>query len=479
MSITSALMTATTGLGAVARGAETVASNIANAATDGYARREVLTSSQIPSGGVRIDGIARMINTGILAEYRIALAGSGHAARINDFHTVIEGAVGIPGNPTSISDRLAAFEAALVSASSRPDDDIRLADVLTSMTDLTKAINRMGNAAQDARLDAQDAITRDVGRLTSGLAAVARLNKAITVETANGRDVSALEDARQREIDGIAEIIPLREAKRENGQISLFTTGGAALLDGSKPVEIEFLAIPPPQPGMGVGGLSFLVIDGRPLTESQMELYGGGTLAASFEIRDRLAPVFQQQADQFAADLSLIFGDTGPDSSIPMGGPGLFTDQGAAIITAPTPGLAQRLAINPAVDPEQGGETWRLRDGIHAVTPGNIGDSTLVEKMIAALRAPLSNPQTANAAGRSLGDLTASLAGSTSTARVRSDAIRAGRSAHDQALQHSLAAGGVDTDHELERLLAFEQAYAANARVIKAADNMLGTILGI
>jgi flagellar hook-associated protein 1 FlgK len=40
-------------------------------------------------------------------------------------------------------------------------------------------------------------------------------------------------------------------------------------------------------------------------------------------------------------------------------------------------------------------------------------------------------------------------------------------------------AGGVDTDAELQRLMIVEQAYAANARVIKTVDEMLDSILRI
>lgn len=40
-------------------------------------------------------------------------------------------------------------------------------------------------------------------------------------------------------------------------------------------------------------------------------------------------------------------------------------------------------------------------------------------------------------------------------------------------------ADGVDTDTEMQRLLQYEQAYAANARVIQAIDEMMNTILRV
>ena len=41
------------------------------------------------------------------------------------------------------------------------------------------------------------------------------------------------------------------------------------------------------------------------------------------------------------------------------------------------------------------------------------------------------------------------------------------------------AEGGVDTDQEMQSLLQIEQAYAANAKVIKSADDMIQILLGI
>ena len=51
--------------------------------------------------------------------------------------------------------------------------------------------------------------------------------------------------------------------------------------------------------------------------------------------------------------------------------------------------------------------------------------------------------------------------------------------ARAEALHGELLHDGVDTDHEMERLLALENAFAANAKVIAAADAMLALVLEI
>ena len=47
------------------------------------------------------------------------------------------------------------------------------------------------------------------------------------------------------------------------------------------------------------------------------------------------------------------------------------------------------------------------------------------------------------------------------------------------ALQAAEREAGVDSDDQLQRLLLIEQAYAANARVIQAVDDMLDSLLRI
>jgi Flagellar hook-associated protein len=74
MSISNAVATALSGLNVTARKAEIVSSNVSNALTEGYGRRSVSVSSA-DLGGVRIDGVSRHVNEGVIRERRLAEAG--------------------------------------------------------------------------------------------------------------------------------------------------------------------------------------------------------------------------------------------------------------------------------------------------------------------------------------------------------------------------------------------------------------------
>ena len=66
-----------------------------------------------------------------------------------------------------------------------------------------------------------------------------------------------------------------------------------------------------------------------------------------------------------------------------------------------------------------------------------------------------------------------------STARVNAQSDAAIRNGQADTIWSRLAADGVDSDAEMQRLLQYEQAYAANARVIQAIQTMMDQILGI
>ena len=84
MSISGSLSSALSGLTAAAKAAEVVSSNIANATTEGYGRREVITTARSVghSGqGVKIVGVYRHVDPVLLSDRRQAEAVQGEAQK--------------------------------------------------------------------------------------------------------------------------------------------------------------------------------------------------------------------------------------------------------------------------------------------------------------------------------------------------------------------------------------------------------------
>lgn len=482
MSISGSLINALSGLTATSRLADIVASNTANSMTDGYARREVQLASRALAGegaGVRVVGVTRDVNEIVQRDLRLANSAAAGADQRADFYARIETALGLPDDDYSLSAKLADFESALIEAASRPDSETRLNAVLLSAKAITDHLNAASKTLETIRTEADQKIADQVSTLNESLIRVDELNAQILAHRAAGRDATALMDQRDLLINQISEIVPVRTVMRENDQVALYTAGGAILLEGT-PAEIGFdpTGFISADMSLGSGSLSGLTLNGRPISTSDRGILGGGSLGALFEIRDDLAPQAQTQIDAFARDLIERFSDPSVDPSISLGGVGLFADNGGTFLPANELGLAQRISISSSVDPSQGGELWRLRDGVGTTSAGDPGNATLLQSLVSTLNAPR-DPASGNFSDGPNGsaDLLADVLSQISGNRISAEEQQSYRTTQLVALKELSLADGVDTDQEMQMLLQIEQAYAANARVIQTIDTLINQIL--
>jgi flagellar hook-associated protein 1 FlgK len=486
MTITGSLANALSGLTASARAAELVSSNVANSMTPGYGRREItLAARSIGDGtpaGVNVTGVRREVDMGIVQDRRLADAAVGHDTALAGFHADLEAILGTPDQTGSLSGRLARLEAALIEATARPDNQARLASVLRAAQDVTGKLNTASDAVQTIRMEADAAIGTQVRQLNDGLVRVQGLNYEIKEAVARGQDASALLDLRQQEVDAISGIVPMKQVDRGHGMIALFTTGGAILLDG-RAAEIGFspAGVIVPEMTQAGGALSGLTVNGLAVrTGGGRSPLGGGSLGAAFDLRDSLAPEAQTRLDAVARDLVERFQAPGLDTTRAPGAAGLFTDGGAAFASADEVALSSRISVNALADPDRGGALWRLRDGLGATTPGEVGNSTLLRDLTATLgaeRVPVSGGFLGVA--RSSGGLVADFLSLVGAARLHAEGAQSFSVAQQDSLTEAELSSGVDTDHEMQKLMLIEQAYAANARVITTIDAMLDVLMGI
>ena len=481
MSVTSALAGALSGLSATSRQAEILSSNVANATTPGYARRQVGLGSAVLAGhgqGVQVLGVTRDVDRHLLGERRIAQAGGGDRDVRAEFLKRVEQSLGTADTPSSLAARLAAFDQALVEASGRPESQTRLNGVAATAKSLMAGLAAATTDIQNARASADRRIGEEVGKLNATLQQLHELNVNLRSFTGAGRDISALLDQRQRLVDQISSIVPIREIPRDLNQIALFTVGGAPLLEGSASV-IGFTPVHTITPEMtqALGGLSGITINGRPYdTAGSASPILGGTLGALFAVRDELAVSAQGKLDAAARDLIERF--EGLDPTVVPGAPGLFTDAGSAFDPLDEVGLAGRLRLNAAADPDQGGALFRLRDGLGAATEGPPGNGSLLGALHSALGATRPLSSTGFAGGsRSFAVLTSDILSSASAIRLSAQSEQSFSAARLTALTDLEAQNGIDTDQEMQELLVIEKNYAANAKVIQAVADMIDTLI--
>ena len=270
-----------------------------------------------------------------------------------------------------------------------------------------------------------------------------------------------------------------------NREIALFARNGGQLLDG-KVFELEFTPSPNAAADATVanGGLVSISLSGISIAVGQgggNGLLDGGSLAATFEIRNRIAPEAADMIEGLAASLITRVEDLPADGTLTPGDPSLFTDSGGAFDPNNLAGIGLRISLNSQIDQSTDGDALRLRDGINAMTIGVAGDASVLRGLRDALTANESPmPLSGLTGSRSAAGFAAEL-----SVNVLTDADRAeGAAVFEQGAasalrQTELAQTGVDTDQELSRLLQIEQAYSANARVVQVVDDLFQRLLQI
>lgn len=483
MTISGSLASAISGLNAASRNVEVISNNIANAATKGYGRRELVTEARSIGSvgqGVRVVGVRRESDMVLIGDRRMAQAATGGDAVRAAYYRSLESAIGTTDNAVSTGSRIDAFDSALLAAAANPGSSARLDAAVQAADALTQQISDAADAVQELRQRADGTIADQVTQLNAALRRVSDLNGQIRGHAGGNTDASALMDQRQQVIDSIAAILPLREVQREFGQVALYALNGAALVEGpAAQFGFSRTAAIGPDTSLAEGELSGLTLNGRPVALSGANSpIAGGAMAAQFQLRDTLAVESQTQLDALARDLVERFSDSGLDPSLSPGAAGLFTDNGGAFDPLAETGLAQRLGVNAAVDPARGGALWRLRDGIGAGSAGAGGNAQLLVDLQAALterRATASGGFMA--ADRSFSALQGEVVSSVAASRLGAEAEASFSSARSEALVQEEEAGGVDTDFELQSLLMVEQAYAANAKVIQIIGQMIDKLM--
>ena len=483
MSITQALYNANTGLSAASQRTNVVANNIANALTPGYVRRTTSVSEQVLEGagaGVKFDGVSRVTDAALTNDRRRAESVQANEQTTASTHANFNAALGEPEDPFSLFAQYQQFETSLRSLSQTPESQPLQAQVIDAAKALATSFNQLSDQAQSTRRDADTKISQQVDLVNDRLYQIERLNDEISTTGAGGRDATGLEDQRQRLIDEVNEIIPVREVSRGNGKTDLITDEGIFLIAGSaRTIEFSQATAITPTDTLTNGALSRLTVAGADITPGT----GGshaltqGSLSGLFQVRDEIAPDFQTKIDGLARDVIERF--EAIDPTIAAGAPGLFTDDGLALDPANESGLAERIKINAAVDVDEGGAIWRLRDGLGATTEGPSGDSSFINTMLDALT-ELRPPPAGTGLSGAL-DAIGAAAAVTSVVganRISAETTLAATSARTQSLVDAeTAITGVDTDFELQQLILIEQSYAANARVIQTVDRLVQQLL--
>jgi flagellar hook-associated protein 1 FlgK len=369
------------------------------------------------------------------------------------------------------------FESALSRSITSPESTTTAAALLQAARGITQELNSLSDMVVIQRGEADREIADGVKIVNAALKQVEELNTRLAGMNRTTSEAASIIDERQRVLDTIAEYLPIQTADRDAGGIDVLTAEGVYLLAGrARQIEFTPSAAFGPDSTLADGDLSGLTVDGLDLTPGAPS-YGavsGGLFGALFTLRDQDLPALSAQLDTIAGNLIARLSDDSIDPTKTPGAQGIFIDPDAALGA----GIAGRISLNAAIDPEQGGTVTRLRDGLGAVTLGSPGNRTILQGLFDAF----TQISAINANGLqgtfSSTELVAHLSSLAGQKRISHEAVMSStQTQHSILLQAEQTETGVDVDAQLQDLMLVEQAYAANARVIEVASQMIKLLM--
>lgn len=461
---------------------QTISQNVANAETPGYSRQEAVLSANTPvrlpfgtvGTGVSVTTIIRKRDVLLDESFRSANTLSGDASMRRDLLSQLESVFGEPSE-AGMANALDQFWNSWSDLSANPGSLAARAVVQQRGRQLGQLFNEYDTQLTTIRSSTLERLDNTVDRINALASQVAELNVRIVGAESSGNTANDLRDMRDVKLDELSKVAGTRVVPQPNGSVSVLI-GNSMLVEGetATPLSVQ-MEVPNPLPA-------------TPLTDVPVRIRLGdsvdrlaplaGELSAMVDVINKEIPGARGRLDAMAAqvvdEVNTIHrsGFTFSGTTIPGAAAGNFFDPGT--VTAPVTAASMKLLTAIVNDPA------RIAASGSASGPT---DNSIAQR-ISSLRSlegtvSWTGPNGATETGSFLGffrGLVTRLGIQTSSA---TDNAAVAEGLLTQADLRRQSVSGVNTDEELVNMLRVQQSYQAATKMIKAAEEMLDTLISL
>ncbi len=321
MSLAVTLSNALSGLAVNQSALQVTSNNVANANTEGYARKTVALESRLLDGigsGVSISGINRAVDEFLVREVRRESGTLAERDVRREFFSRLQTLFGSLGDNSSIGASITRFATAVETVATGPEVAAHRLEAVNAGAAAARELNQLADRIQDLRGETNREIAAAVDDINQQLQTIEELNAKIAELKLTGRATGELEDQRALAIDRLADHLPIQYFERSNGQMVVLTRTGQGLVEsrasflGYTPAAVvtsnhEYIAPGEPgYPGLIPGIYVNPSSPPDPIADSARDLTGllnSGRLAGLIEMRDIALPDIAAQVDALAARL--------------------------------------------------------------------------------------------------------------------------------------------------------------------------------
>ncbi len=478
MGLTSALLSARSGILGAQAAIDVVSRNIAGASTEGYTRK-IHNQSTLGVGGtgqgIKIEEVTRQVTAGLQKETREQGAVVEELAIIDDFLGRLEQQFGRPDDQASLSAKLTDLKEAFQALSTTPEDVSTQIDVVTAAQALARSFNELNNQIQSLRAEADARINDQVTEVNTAMANIDSLNAEIGQRQSLGQSTADLRDKRDQLLLEVNEKLSISSFERPDGEISVFAPGGNLMLDDTR-LALSF-STTNTYTAATTGQAIQINTGATNVSISTAISSGDGSLAGLLRIRDTILPTIQRGLDDLAFEIATNLGTVTVNGTAET--VNLFTD--AAGLTPPgafTAGFAGTIQVRTAItnnptliaDPQVAG----------GFTPTGPADPAIPLAIVGVFEAQQAL-SLAPAINNTMEGFFSNLIGTVANQKADFESQLTFQTNFRDALKDRFNdESAVNTDEELSELIRLEAAFAASARVLttvqRAVDDLVNAI---
>ena len=436
--------------------------NIANANTQGYTRQEIRLQSdsvRVPGlgglgTGVKVASIDRardlFADNELRRESQVLGYWRGQSENLSRLETVVNDLT-----ESGLADALGSFWQGWQELSDHPEDRLARETVVERGRILAEDINQLAENLASMRRNLDQSIEQHTDELNDLASRVALLNERVV---AGQGQAPALEDERDRLLDEMASLANITATPDSSGAVTV-RLGGRMLVAGKQALPLQMQGSA--EPGTAERGPCWA-------NDGSAAGITGGEIGGLMALRDTVIPEMEQRLDRLAWTVGSevnrlhragtdLNGTRGGDFFVLASGADEVDPRGSAAALRVRPALlADAAAVAAGLEGSAGDNRTALAiAALDQARPEALGESTVQEYWAA---------------------LSGAIGGKVNEA---ADRLSEHEAAVEQFQNLREASTGVSLDEEATRLIAYEQAYAAAARLISTADEMAQDLIDI
>ena len=301
MSLNDILGSAMSGLAASQAGMGTVSNNIANVSTPGYAREQVVISTNVSAGrsnGVVVSEPERVADRFLESTVYRKAGDAGQAEAVSNYLDQFQSFLGTPGAASGLPAQLNDLISKATQMTGSQTSDQTSNQFVQSVQNTIDSIGQLGQDVQGLQGNVASDVSDTVDRINTLLKQVDGYNDTIAGLQAGGRSTSGVADQRTSALQELSGLMNVNIRDQADGRVTIETASGQQLLDS----RVRLLNYPS---GNSAAQSSYPAIDirfadasGNPGASTGQSIDNGsigGKLGGLLQLRDRTLPDYGEQ----------------------------------------------------------------------------------------------------------------------------------------------------------------------------------------